>query len=338
MSAETDAGLTALQSGDINGAIAQLERAIAADPTDFQAHLYLGAAYGQAGRQMEAVSAVTQAVTLQPSNAQARYNLAIAYESAGYKEQALVAAQQALQLQPDYPKAQEAVARLSGQPTTPPAYTPPAAPQYGQPQPQQPSYGQPTAYGQPAQPQQPYGQPAQPAYGQPASPQYGQPASPQYGQPQQPPYGAPAPYQAQGAAAYGGAPRQVNAMAYGMGMENTSGTKGSVPPEVQSRGWNWGAFYFSWIWCFAHGMPLVGLGILVASCIPFGGIIAMIVLGTQGYKLAWQNRRFDNVEHLFTVERIWAKWALGFFLFSIVMGILYVILMISAGPHLAAGQ
>ncbi|MCW3097631.1 MAG: Tetratricopeptide 2 repeat-containing protein [Chthonomonadaceae bacterium] len=188
MSAETDAGLTALQSGDINGAIAQLERAIAADPTDYQAHQYLGAAYGQAGRQMEAVTTLTQAVTLQPSNAQARYNLAVAYESAGYKEQALVAAQQALQLQPDYPRAQEAVARLSGQPPTPPAYTPPAAPQYGQPQ-------------QPAQ--QPYGQPDQPpAYGQPAQTQqpYGQPAAPQYGQPQQ------QPYQNQGAAAYGGPP------------------------------------------------------------------------------------------------------------------------------------
>ena len=192
MSAETDAGLTALQSGDITGAIAQLERAIAADPSDYQAHQYLGAAYGQAGRQMDAVTTLTQAVTLQPSNAQARYNLAVAYEGAGYKEQALVAAQQAIQLQPDYPKAQEAVARLSGAPAAPPAY--------GQPQ-------QPTAYGQPAQPQQPYGQPTQPApYGQPGQPApYGQPGQ----QPQQPPY------QNQGAAAYGGPPRATYTPPYG---------------------------------------------------------------------------------------------------------------------------
>ncbi len=192
MAAETDAGLAALQSGDINGAIIQLEKAVAIDPNDYQAQQYLGAAYGQAGRQMDAVNALTQAVTLQPSNAQARYNLAVAYESAGYKEQALVAAQQALQLQPDYPKAQEAVARLSGTPMAPPAYTPPAAPQYGQPQ--QP-YEQPPAYGQPAPPQQPYGQPQQPPYGQ-------QPPQQPYGQPQQP-------YQQQGAAAYGGAPRNA---------------------------------------------------------------------------------------------------------------------------------
>jgi tetratricopeptide (TPR) repeat protein len=191
MSAETDAGLTALQSGDINGAIAQLERAIAVDPTDYQAQLYLGAAYGQAGRQMDAVTALTQAVTLQPSNAQARYNLAIAYESAGYQEQALVAAQQALQLQPDYPKAQEAIARLSGTPAAPPAYGQPAAPQYGQPQQPPQSYGQPT------------GQPT--AYGQPAQPQ-----QPPYGQPQQP-------YQ-QGAAAYGGPPRSTYSAPNAMSM------------------------------------------------------------------------------------------------------------------------
>lgn len=326
MSAETDAGLAALQSNDIPGAIAQLERAVAADPTDFQAQLYLGAAYGQAGRQMDAVTAVTQAVTLQPSNAQARYNLAIAYESAGYQEQALVAAQQALQLQPDYPKAQEAVARLSGTPATPPAYVQPAAPQYGQ-----PDASQPAPYGQPAAPQ--YGQPAAPQYGQPTTPQYGQPAQP-YGQPPQAtPYGAPAPYQAQGAAAYGGAPMQANAMAYGMGAENTSGMKSTVPPEIAAKGWNWGAFFWNWIWCLSHGMPLIGIGILIGSCIPGVGLVAAIILGIQGNKLGWQNRRFDSVDHFFKVERTWAKWALGFFVGLIIVYTLLFILMAVAAPN-----
>ncbi len=315
MSAETDAGLLALQSGDANGAIAQLEKAIAADPNDYQAHQYLGAAYGQTGRQMDAVTTLTQAVTLQPSNAQARYNLAIAYEGAGYQEQALVAAQQALQLQPDYPKAQEAVARLSGTPTAPPAYGQPAAPQYAQPQ-------QPTPSGQPAA----YGQPEQPAlYGQPQQPQH------PYGQPQQPaPYGAPgnygvAPYQPQGAAAYGGSPMQ--ALAYSGGMDNTSGMKSTVPPEVEARGWNWGAFVFNWIWCMAHGMPLLGVGLLLLNCTGLG-IVGSIILGIQGNKLGWQNRRFESVDHFFTVEQTWAKWALGLFIFSIIIVVLAVLLPI----------
>ena len=193
MSAETDAGLLALQSGDIQGAIAQLERAIAADPNDYQAQQYLGAAYGQAGRQMDAVTALTQAVTLQPSNAQARYNLAVAYEGAGYKEQALVAAQQALQLQPDYPKAQEAVARLSGVPAAAPAYAAPPAPQYGQPQ-------EATLYGQPAQPET-----YQPNQTQPLAGGYA-PGQPYGAAPTAPQAGGGGSYQGQGAAAYGGSP------------------------------------------------------------------------------------------------------------------------------------
>ena len=218
MSAARDAGYAALQSGDVSGAIAQLEQATAADPNDFQTCLYLGAAYGQAERHMDAVTVLTKAVQLQPANAQARYNLAVAMESGGYREQALTAAQQAVQLQPDYSKAQEMVARLTGAPTTAPAYGQPAAPVYGQPQ-------QPAPYGQPAQP--PYGQPQQPtAYGQPTQPPYGQPQQPApYGQPAQPPYGQPqqpygvqnpaAPYQPQGAASYGGPPNSMQAQPYG---------------------------------------------------------------------------------------------------------------------------
>ncbi|MCW3097632.1 MAG: hypothetical protein JWL77_3250 [Chthonomonadaceae bacterium] len=220
MSAARDAGYLALQSGDVSGAIAQLEQASAADPNDFQTCLYLGAAYGQAERQMDAVNVLTRAVQIQPANAQARYNLAVALESAGYNEQATTAAQQAVQLQPDYAKAQEMVARLSGAPLSPPAYTPPAAPQYGQPQ-QPTAYGQPTAYdqqdqppayGQPAQPQPPYGSPVAP-YGQVQTP-YGQPAPPQQPYAVMPPA---TPYQPQGAATYGGPPSSTQSQLYGAG-------------------------------------------------------------------------------------------------------------------------
>jgi len=229
-----------LQSGDLEGAIAQLEQAHNAEANDFQTCLYLGAAYGKAERHREAVTILTEAVQLQPANAQARYNLAVALESAGYPEQAKTAAQQAVQLQPDYPKAQEMAARLTGTSMTPEPYTLPAAPQYGQSQPlpqqpygQTPPYGQPgqsqPAYGQPNPPQAPYGQPAAPSYGQASQPlpPYGQPSAP-YGQ-SQPPYGQPqqpysgqslqpnVPYQPQGAASYGGPPSSIYAQPYGAG-------------------------------------------------------------------------------------------------------------------------
>lgn len=214
MSAARDAGYSALQSGDLEGAIAQLEQAHTADPGDFQTCLYLGAAYGKGERHRDAVNILTTAVQLQPANAQARYNLAVALESAGYNEQAVTAAQQAVQLQPDYPKAQEMAARLTGTTVTLAPYTPPSAPQYGQPEPPQQPSGQPNPqqppYGQPAAP--PYGQPQQPPYGQQPQAPYGQAQTP-YGQPQQPGV----PYQPHGAASYGGPPNSIYAQPYAAG-------------------------------------------------------------------------------------------------------------------------
>ena len=213
MSAARDVGYTALQSGDVSGAIVHLEQAVAADPNDFQTCLYLGAAYGQAERHWDAVTVLTSAVHLQPANPQARYNLAVALESADYPEQALTAARQAVQLQPDYVKAQEMVARLSGDPAPPSAYSPPAGSPAGSPyaqtQQQLPYYGQPMSSGQSGPSQPPYSPPQQP-YGQPPQP-YGQPA------PSQMPYGGSplsAPYQGQGAAAYGGAPTGIQGQPY----------------------------------------------------------------------------------------------------------------------------
>src|SRR5437868_5547252 len=114
MSAERDAGLQALQQGNFGEAVPLLETACQQNPGDFDAHMFLGAAYGQAGKQMEAINAITHAVQLQPANAQARYNLAVAMERAGYEEQAVTALRQALTLQPDYPIAQEALRRIEG--------------------------------------------------------------------------------------------------------------------------------------------------------------------------------------------------------------------------------
>ncbi len=178
-----------MQSGDTVGAIAPLERATQSDPTDYQAFMYLGAAYGQAKQYNEAMTALTQAVTLQPSNAQARYNLGLVMEQAGYAPQALEAYGQALQLQPDYAKAQEAVNRLQSPAAplsdfaAPPIgaetqiaqnYAPPAS-GYAPPA-ETPTQYAPQGYApqQPAQYAPPPGQPMQQAYGQ-QPPAYGQP-------------------------------------------------------------------------------------------------------------------------------------------------------------------
>ncbi len=225
MSGEKDAGLKALQGGDVDGAIRMLELACSADPSDYQAHIYLGAAYSQAQRAGDAINVLTHAVELQPSNAQARYNLATAMERGGHSEQAVAVFEQAIMLQPDYPKALDALQRLKGGTPAPVMAPVPqtasaqlqmvhgAAPQYGA--------GAAAYFGSPpAEAQQPSGaeQPnynnvpagsSPPGLAQPA-PLYGAPPAPLYGAPQAdyPPQQA-QPYQAQdagGLANYGSAP------------------------------------------------------------------------------------------------------------------------------------
>ena len=155
MSTERDAGLQALQQGNPAAAAPLLETACQQNPADFDALLFLGAAYGQIGRQMDAINTITRAVQVQPANAQARYNLAVAMEQGGYREQAVTALGQALTLQPDYPKAHEALRRLQG------GDSPAGAPASAVESQAAPGYGAPAGFSSPPQPG--YGQPAQPS-------------------------------------------------------------------------------------------------------------------------------------------------------------------------------
>ncbi len=168
MSVDREQGITSLQQGDITNAIAALERAIHADPSDFQSATYLGAAYAQAERPADAVTILTQAVQIQPSNPQARFNLGVALQKSGWADQAVVAYEQALTLQSNYPQAQQALDAL--RPQTPPAPTAPPTqsfapqPSYTPPQqgyaPQQQPYAPPKAIENPyTAPQSPYAYP-----------------------------------------------------------------------------------------------------------------------------------------------------------------------------------
>lgn len=145
MSVDREQGIASLKQGNLDDAIAALERAIQADPNDFLSATYLGAAYAQAERPADAVTSLTRAVEIQPSNPQARFNLGVALQKAGWNEQAITAYEQALTLQADYPQAVQALNALRPPtPQAPPtsAYTPPQS-----------------AYAPP--PQQPYAPPAQ---------------------------------------------------------------------------------------------------------------------------------------------------------------------------------
>jgi len=108
-------------------------------------------------------------------------------------------------------------------------------------------------------------------------------------------------------------------------IEYSSRQKSFELPE-SLRGWNWGAFYFSWLWAVCNGIywPLVML-------IPFLGLIAWpviaIILGINGNQWAWEKRKWRSVEHFEKVQHTWAMIALWVFLGSIILGFLFVILI-----------
>lgn len=96
--------------------------------------------------------------------------------------------------------------------------------------------------------------------------------------------------------------------------ENNSG-QGKVdyyPPGV--TGWSWGAFFLNWIWAIGNR---TWIGLL--ALIPYVGFVMSIILGIYGRKWAWQNKRWESVEHFQAVQRKWSFW--GVFIVVGVFGI-----------------
>lgn len=95
--------------------------------------------------------------------------------------------------------------------------------------------------------------------------------------------------------------------------------------QVMPSGFNWGAFWFSWIWGLNHRKPIllvliaVSLVPLVGPLLSFGG---QIYAGLNGNKWAWESGRFATVDDCLACQRIWRTWALAFIGVTIVLVII----------------
>jgi len=98
--------------------------------------------------------------------------------------------------------------------------------------------------------------------------------------------------------------------------------QGAIPAGV--TGWSWGAFLLNWIWAIGN-KTWIGLLALV----PFVGFVMAIVLGVKGREWAWQNGKWESVEHFNRVQKKWSIWGIGLtlagFVLMFVMGILAAI-------------
>lgn len=108
--------------------------------------------------------------------------------------------------------------------------------------------------------------------------------------------------------------------------ENSSGMHGSVPPEIVG-GWNWGAFFLTWIWSIGNSV-WIGLIALIGGPVT---LIIAIALGIKGNEWAWQNRRFESVEHFKEVQRKWAIWGIIIVVIGsfVIAGIMAAAVMVS---------
>ncbi|HTJ01769.1 MAG TPA: cytochrome c oxidase assembly factor Coa1 family protein [Methylovirgula sp.] len=87
----------------------------------------------------------------------------------------------------------------------------------------------------------------------------------------------------------------------------------SVLPREYDR-WNWGAFLLNWIWGIGNGTYIALL-----TFIPVFGLIMPFVLGANGNRWAWRNRRWDSLDHFRRVQRAWGFWGAGILIAVIVL-------------------
>ncbi len=107
----------------------------------------------------------------------------------------------------------------------------------------------------------------------------------------------------------------------------TTGAVNATSPDTEAylHKWNWGAFFFGWIWG-------VGTGVFIAllSLIPVVGLVMPFYLGASGSRLAWKARYYQGgIEQFKKEQKTWAKWGVLYFVFYAALPIVLVALAIS---------
>lgn len=111
------------------------------------------------------------------------------------------------------------------------------------------------------------------------------------------------------------------------------GSGAGIPEEI--RGWNWGAFFLTWIWGMGNNV-----WIALLSLVPIVNIIMHFILGAQGNKWAWQNKSWNSFAHFKKTQDTWAVWGfiIGIPIILTFMAIVMVnaVLFVAKGPNESA--
>ena len=110
----------------------------------------------------------------------------------------------------------------------------------------------------------------------------------------------------------------------------------AVPVEI-AKEFNWGAFLLNWIWGLGNKtyITLLIFAASILSLIPFIGFLiplgCSIWFGIKGNEWAWQNKKWDSVEHFTSVQKTWAKIGVILIIAGFVIGIIFGILAVFLG-------
>lgn len=93
---------------------------------------------------------------------------------------------------------------------------------------------------------------------------------------------------------------------------NTSGAGPGTAIPASARGLSWGGFLLNWIWGMFNNTWLALLALL-----PVANLIVPFWLLFKGRELAWQNKRWQSVEHFNRVQRRWGIAGTALLLFAV---------------------
>ena len=104
-----------------------------------------------------------------------------------------------------------------------------------------------------------------------------------------------------------------------LNIENNSGQGKSamLPPQL-----------YGWIWGIGNNTFIALLCLL-----PLVNIVMIFVLGAKGNEWAWQNKRWENVQHFKRVQRLWTIWGVILFAAGILFTVLIVVVAITASNN-----
>ena len=117
-------------------------------------------------------------------------------------------------------------------------------------------------------------------------------------------------------------------------LENNSGQgPNTLVLDIVSKKFNWGACLLTWIWGLGN-KSYITLLVFLVGMIPFVGIIAyfgcQIWFGIKGNEWAWQNKRWNGIEHFHNVQKKWATAGIVLCIVGTIVSILFYTLFFMA--------